>query len=312
MKHRIYFWVERYLFHPNGIQKFISFLLYPFSLLYCSYVTVRRKLAKAKNYGIPVVSVGNLIVGGSGKTPFTIALAKKLHEVADVAVVLRGYGRRSRGLIVVSQNGVIMSDVEKSGDEALLLARSLPHASIIVSEDRVKGLQKAKEMGATVVILDDGFSKAHIEKFDILLKPSVVFDNEFCLPAGPFREPASLYRKADLTAVENVDFTRSVEILNRSERMVLVTAISKPERLNKFVPPFIERVFFPDHYRFQERELAKILREYNADSILTTQKDAVKMENFRIDLSILALEIELSPKIVERVKKYIVNFDKIS
>ena len=312
MKHRIYFWVERYLFHPNGFQKFISFLLYPLSLIYCGYVILRRKSAHPKNYGIPVISVGNLIVGGSGKTPFTIALAKKLHAISDVAIVLRGYGRRSKGLIVVSQNGVIMSDVEKSGDEAMLLAKSLPHASVIVSEDRGKGVKKAKELGATVVILDDGFSKAGIEKFDILLKPSVVFDNEFCLPSGPFREPASLYRKADLTVVENVDFTRKVEILNRSERMVLVTAISKPERLEKFVPPFIERVFFPDHYRFQERELAKILREYNADSILTTQKDAVKMEKFRIDLSILALEIELRPEIVESVKKYIVNFDKIS
>ena len=207
---------------------------------------------------------------------------------------------------------MIMSDVEKSGDEAMLLAKSLPHASVIVSEDRAEGIQKAKQLGATVVILDDGFSRVDIEKFDILLKPAVVFDNKFCLPGGPFREPSSLYRKADITAVENIHFTRKVEILNRSERMVLVTAISKPERLEKFVPPFIERVFFPDHYRFQERELAKILREYNADSILTTQKDAVKMEKFRIDLSILALEIELRPEIVERVKRYIVNFDKSS
>jgi tetraacyldisaccharide 4'-kinase len=312
VKHRIYFWVESYLFHPNRFQKFISFLLYPLSLLYCSYVVLKRKLVHPVNYGIPVISVGNLIVGGSGKTPFTIALAKELREMADIAIVLRGYGRKSRGLIVVSQNGVIMSDVDKSGDEAMLLAKSLPHASVIVSEDRVKGIHKAKELGATAVILDDGFSKTGIEKFDILLKPSIVFQNELCLPSGPFREPSSLYRKADLTAVENVDFTRKVEILNRGERMVLVTAISKPERLEKFVPPFIERVFFPDHYQFQERELAKILREYNADTILTTQKDAVKMEQFRIDLSILALEIELSPRIVESVKKYIVNFDKIS
>ncbi len=262
--------------------------------------------------GIPVISVGNLIVGGSGKTPFTIALAQELHPMADVAIVLRGYGRNSKGLIVVSQNGVIMSDVDKSGDEAMLLAKSLPHASVIVSEDRVKGIEKAKTLGANTVILDDGFNKVSIEKFDILLKPSVVFHNEFCLPSGPFREPASLYRKADLTAVENVDFTRKVSIVDKGERMVLVTAISKPQRLEKFVPPFIERVYFPDHYRFQERELAKILREHQADTILTTQKDAVKMENFRIDLSILKLEIELSDRIVESVKKYINNFGKIS
>ncbi len=314
MKHRLYFWVERYLFYPNGFQRLLSFLLLPFSLLYCGVMILRRKLAKPKNYGIPVISVGNLIVGGSGKTPFTIALAKRLHEEEDsnIAIVLRGYGRNSSGLIVVSQNGVIMSDVDKSGDEAMLLAKSLPHATVIVSEDRGRGIEKAKAMGADVVILDDGFSKTNIMKFDILLKPSFLFKNRFCLPSGPFREPPSLYRKADLTAVENVDFTRHVEIIDRTERMVLVTAISKPQRLEKFVPPFIERVYFPDHYRFQERELAKILREHHADSILTTQKDAVKMEGFRIDLSILALEIVLSDHIVERVKKYINNFGKIS
>ena len=258
---------------------------------------------------IPIISIGNLIVGGSGKTPFTIALAK---ELKDVAVVLRGYGRESKGLRIVSQKGVIMSDVLKSGDEAMLLARSLPQSSIIVSEDRIKGIDKAKSLGAKVVLLDDGYSQVGIKKFDILLRPSMVFTNEFCLPGGPFREPPSYYKKADLVAVENVDFTRDVKIINKSDRMVLVTAISRPQRLEKFVPPFIERIFFPDHYRFQERELAKIVREHNADSILTTQKDAVKMENFRVDLSVLVLEIKLSEKIITSVKEYISNFGRIS
>ncbi len=309
MRHRLYFWVERYLFSPGRFQKFLSYLLYPFSLLYCGVVVLRRKFSHPANYGIPVISIGNLIVGGSGKTPFTIALAK---ELRDVAIVLRGYGRDSKGLIVVSQNGVVMCEVDRSGDEAMLMAKSLPQASVIVSEDRIQGIQKAKEMGAKVVLLDDGFSKANIAKFDILLKPSVVFPNRFCLPAGPFREPERYYKKADLVAVENVDFTREVYIQDKSERMVLVTAISKPQRLDRFVPSFIERVFFPDHYRFQERELAKILREHQADTILTTQKDAVKMENFRIDLSILMLEIRLSPQILEAVNKYIANYGKIS
>jgi len=309
VRNRIYFWVERYLFNPDGAQRFISFLLYPVSLLYCVFVVLKRESVKPKNLQIPVVSIGNLIVGGSGKTPFTIALAK---ELKDVAIVLRGYGRESKGLKVISQNGVIMSDVSKSGDEAMLLARSLPHATVIVSEDRISGIEKAKSLGAKVVLLDDGYSQVGIEKFDILLRPSMVFTNEFCLPAGPFREPPSNYKKADLVAVENVDFTREVKIVNKTDRMVLVTAISRPQRLEKFVPPFIERVFFPDHYRFQERELAKIVREHNADSILTTQKDAVKMEDFRVDLSVLELEIVLSEKIVERVKEYIANFGKIS
>ncbi len=309
MRNRIYFWVERYLFNPDGVQRFISFLFYPISLLYCAFVVLKRWLAKPKNLQIPVISIGNLIVGGSGKTPFTIALAK---ELKDVAIVLRGYGRESKGLKVISQKGVIMSDVSKSGDEAMLLARSLPQATVIVSEDRILGIEKAKSLGSKVVLLDDGYSQVGIEKFDILLRPSMVFTNEFCLPSGSFREPPSNYKKVDLVAVENVDFTREVKIVNKTDRMVLVTAISRPQRLEKFVPPFIERVFFPDHYQFQERELAKIVREHNADSILTTQKDAVKMEDFRVDLSVLELEIVLSQMIIDRVKEYITNFGKIS
>ncbi len=309
MKNHLYFWVERYLFSPNSIQKVLSFLLLPLTAVYCLVVGVKRKFSKPVSLGVPVISVGNLIVGGSGKTPFTIALAR---EFRDVAIVLRGYGRNSKGLIVVSQYGVIMSDVDKSGDEAMLLATSLPQATIIVSEDRKKGILKAKKLGAKIVILDDGYSKVGIEKFDILLKPSMIFENSFCLPSGPFRESVSNYKKVDMVAVENVDFTRDVTIINPSERMVLVTAISKPQRLEKFLPPFIERIYFPDHYRFQERELAKILREYNADSILTTQKDAVKMKNFRIDLSVLELDIILSPRILQEVNKYIANFGKIS
>ncbi len=309
MKNRLYFWVERYLFSPNTIQKVLSILLLPITFLYCIVVWAKRKFAKPENQGVVVISVGNLIVGGSGKTPFTIALAR---EFRDVAIVLRGYGRQSKGLIVVSQYGVIMCDVKRSGDEAMLLATSLPQATIIVSEDRKKGIQKAKKLGAKIVILDDGYSKAGIEKFDILLKPSMIFENSFCLPSGPFRESVSNYKKVDMVAVENVDFTRDVTIINPTKRMVLVTAISKPQRLEKFLPPFIERIYFPDHYQFQERELAKILREYNADSILTTQKDAVKMKNFRIDISVLELDIILSPRILQEVNKYIANFAKIS
>jgi tetraacyldisaccharide 4'-kinase len=135
--------------------------------------------------------------------------------------------------------------------------------------------------------------------------------NTFCLPSGPFRESSTLYKKADLVAIEGRDFHREVEIKNPSDRMVLVTAISKPQRLDRFLPNFIEKVYYPDHYKYTGVELEAILRKYSADSILTTQKDAVKMENFRIDLSILELDMKLEPYIYEKVNKYIEDFGKI-
>lgn len=309
MKNNFYFWVERYLFAPNSLQKLLSTLLLPLSWIYCLIVVAKRKFSHAEKFAIPVISIGNLIVGGSGKTPFAITLASELEKPA---IVLRGYMRQSKGLIVVSQYGVITSNVEKSGDEAMLLAKSLPKATIIVAEDRKEGILKAQTLGAKVVLLDDGFSKANIEKFDILLKPKLQTTNKFCLPSGPYREPFVYYQEADLVVTEEVDYIREVSIKDPSDRMVLVTAISKPERLDRYLPDFIEKVYYPDHYNFRGSELEAILRKYSADSLLTTQKDAVKMEGFPIDLSILELRMTLSPHIFDHVNKYIEDFGKIT
>jgi tetraacyldisaccharide 4'-kinase len=207
---------------------------------------------------------------------------------------------------------VITSNVKKSGDEAMLIAKSLQKATVIVSEDRKEAILKAKELGAKVVILDDGFTKADIKKFDILIKPQPhTIKNSFCIPSGPYRESSSLYQKADLLMIEGRDFHRHVRIVNPSDRMVLVTAISKPQRLDKYLPDFIEKIYYPDHYNYSGKELETLLRKYHADSILTTQKDAVKMEDLRIDLSILELSLEIEPKIYEKVNKYIEDFGKI-
>jgi tetraacyldisaccharide 4'-kinase len=309
VKQELYFWVERYLFNPNLPQKILSYILLPITLFYCFVVYLKRLLVTPKSFGIPVISIGNLIVGGSGKTPFVISLAR---EIDNVAIILRGYKREDNSAIsVVSQYGVITSKVSKSGDEAMLIAKSLPKATVIVGVDREEGIKKAKSLGAKVVILDDGFSKIGIKKLDILLKPNHPMPNSFCLPSGPFRERAKLYKKADLVAIEGRDFHREVNIKNPTDRMVLVTAISKPQRLDRFVPDFIEKVYYPDHYKYTGHELETILRKYSADSILTTEKDAVKMENFRIDLSILELDMKLEPYIYEKVNKYIEDFGKI-
>jgi tetraacyldisaccharide 4'-kinase len=111
--------IENYLFYPKNIlQKLLSFFLLPFTLLYCIIVYFKFP-KKYKDKQIPIISIGNIIVGGSGKTPFTIALANKLE---NVAVVLRGYGRKSKGCIVVSKNGEILENVKVSGDEAQEIA----------------------------------------------------------------------------------------------------------------------------------------------------------------------------------------------
>jgi len=269
--------------------------------VYCAVVLGKRFFCRKRKlfFTIPIVSIGNLTVGGNGKTPFCIALAKNRNRVA---IILRGYGRKSHGLILVSDHGQIMCDAMASGDEAMLYAKSLPDATVIVSEDRVEAIRFAKKRGAKIIFLDDGFSKSYISKIDILLKPSPEPPNSFCIPSGPYREPQFLYKFADLIVSEGNDFVRHVEVQSASERMLLVTAISKPSRLDAYLPEnVIGKISFEDHYMYTEKELENLLLEHNATTILTTQKDAVKMATFDIPLSILKLEIEIFPETLAKI-----------
>ena len=300
MSNALYFWVEKYLFNPTLLQKLLSFLLLPLSAIYCLIIMIKRKTATIVDLKIPIISVGNLIVGGSGKTPITIALAK---EREDVFIILRGYKRASKGLIMISDKGKVLTDVNTSGDEAMLYAKTLKNASVIVSEDRVKAIEEAKKKGAKVIFLDDGFSKSHIKKLDILIKANLPHINSFCLPSGPYREPKSLYHD-NIVMEEDKDFTRVVTIENETPIMILVTAISKPQRLDKFLPKNIHKVTFPDHYAFNKKELQTIMIEHNATSILTTTKDAVKMQNFDLPLSILTLDIQIDKNIIKIVDNF--------
>jgi len=301
-------WLEEYLFFPTPFQQLISILLLPLTLIYCLILTLKKSIAKPVDFGIPVISIGNLVVGGSGKTPVTISLAK---ETDDAAVVLRGYGRSSKGLHIVSQNGKLLLDVDTSGDEAMLLAKSLPNTTIIVSENREKGIQKAKELGAKLVFLDDGFSKYNIKKFDILIRPKDEPTNLFCLPSGGYREPKIMYATADLVLTEGKDFKRIVTIKKDGktvkelpQNLVLLTAISKPNRLFEYLPQNTRMIAFEDHHNFTKDEVDNILQEFPDCSLITTGKDLVKLEKIltqndkykKLDIYLMDLEISINRK----------------
>lgn len=248
---------------------------------------LRFKSKRAEDFGVEITSVGNLTVGGSGKTPLVIALAK---NEESVAVILRGYGRDSKGLYVVKDKNEILCDVIISGDEAMIYAHKLPNAVVIVSEDSKEGIRKAKEMGVKSIYLDDAYSKHDIKKKDILIDVST--QNSFCLPSGPYRE--RLWSSKEVTLLkEGVDFKRRVELKDATPKMSLVTAIARPERLDEFLPEVVSKNYFADHYTFNKEELEEILLRDNSDSLLVTYKDYVKVQNFNLPLSLLDLEVEL-------------------
>jgi len=294
--------VEQMYFAPKWYHYFIIFILLPLSLLYGVGMWLRRKFARAKNYGVPIVSVGNLILGGSGKTPFVIAIASRYQ---DVVIISRGYGRKSRGLVEVSKKGKILVDVQESGDEAMLMALSLPNATVVVSENRPIAIEKAKKHGAKLILLDDGFNRVDIEKFDILLELENI-KNYFTLPSGPLREFYFTRKYANLIVKEGDDYIREVEIENPTSSMVLVTAISNPKRLDRYIPKsVIKNVYYEDHAYFNENSLQEILAESQASSILCTTKDRVKMQNFKLPISEMKLKLEIKDKIYIAIDKYI-------
>ena len=300
---------ERLFFKPNSIHWVFILLLTPLAFFYANIMFFRRVLSVKKNYKLPIVSVGNLTVGGSGKTPFVIALALRYE---NVTIISRGYGRQSRGLIEVSDKGKILTDVFNSGDEPMLMATSLEKASIIVSENREVAIELAIKKGAKVIILDDGFNRVNIKKFEILLFPETVY-NYMPFPAGPFREFYFSKYFSDLNLYENSDFKRVVTLRNKKKKMFLVTAISNPERLNPFLPKeILGKYLLEDHAYFDERVLKEKMLASGATSLLVTQKDEVKMKDFQLPLSVMQLDLQIKNEILEKIDKYIgaYNYEK--
>ncbi len=297
-------WIDAYFYQPNFTQKLVSFALLPLSLLYGIGSTMRRKLARFYDFGIPIVSVGNLIAGGSGKTPFIIEVAKTYERAV---VISRGYKRTSKGLVLVSEWGNIQVSQEEAGDEPYLIARELKNASVIVCKNRIQAIEKAKQIGAKVIFLDDGF-RFKFAKLNIVLEPLLKPYFAFCLPSGIYRELPNALKEADLIVREGIDYTREVQIESPSERMLLLTAIANPSRLDAFLPSVVGKITLADHAQFDKDTLQKAMQEYNATSLLITSKDEVKLLHSNLKLSVMRLELKINPQVLEQIKAYVEKF----
>ena len=296
---------EDMFFSPKWYHYIVILLLFPLSILYGIGMFLRRIFTSQNSFSIPIVSVGNLMVGGSGKTPFVIALASRYE---GVTIISRGYGRQSQGRIEVSSHGKILTSVQDSGDEAMLMAMSLPDASVIVCEDRAMAIEVAMREGAKLIILDDGFNRVEIKKFEILLE-SECLPNILPFPSGGLREFYMTRYYADILGKENRDFTRVVEVENATKRMVLVTAIANPKRLDAYLPEgVVEKITLDDHAYFDRSVLEDYLKTYKAESLLVTEKDAVKMLDFKLPLSIMKLELVIEDELLLSVDNYVNTF----
>lgn len=192
---------------------FLERALAPLSGLYAAAIDARARMYRSGRFrservSRPVVSVGNLTFGGTGKTPFVLFLARRLRfEGKHPAILSRGYGRRSRGRVVVSKGNGPLVDADQGGDEPVAMARRLPAVPVVVAERRVEAARTAIELGADLLLLDDGYQHLALARdVDILLLDAAdPFGGGRLPPAGTLREPLSALARADAFVFTRVD-----------------------------------------------------------------------------------------------------------
>ena len=270
----------------------------PLSAIYAGFVSGRNRLydshvLKQNRLCGPVISVGNLSVGGSGKTPFVILLGGLLQQRGvEFDVLSRGYGRASRGVLQVDPNG----SPKQFGDEPLLIARKLG-CPVIVGEKRYDaGLFAEQIFGPRLHILDDGFQhRALARDFDIVLLAQDDLRAQ-PLPAGRLREPLSSLRRADAIVMPSgmdlkaspakLDWRiqRSLDVSNPPKRAVTFCAIARPQGfLDQLRVIGIEPVatkFYRDHHAYTSgdiKELLAIRDQSGATGYVTTEKDEINL-----------------------------------
>jgi tetraacyldisaccharide 4'-kinase len=278
---------------------------------------------------LPVISVGNLAVGGTGKTPFTLWLARSLRERGvRIAILSRGYRGRSGGVTVVSTGAGPLASPSEVGDEAVMLARCFDGV-LLTAPRRSAGVKAAAELGCDAVLLDDGFQHRRIARcVDLVLLNG---RRGPLLPAGPLRERLNALRRADVLIlvdhgspdhlqvphsaagkpVHRVQFEPTSVMqsacghwqpqplsLLAGRRVVAVAGIARPERFYQLLRQWdvmIEEIFeFPDHHDYTPADWQRINRSASgADFVVTTEKDLVKLEAFPFATGkLIALRIE--------------------
>ena len=312
-----------------------------FSYVYAGGIAMRNflfdnNIFRAHDVGIPVISVGNVTVGGTGKTPIVEMLLRYfLAQKKNVVVVTRGYKRSTKGMHVVSDGAGNISSVSASGDEPVQIARKFPSIAVIADEKRVRGCTYARNyFRAEVVLLDDGFQhRACSRDLDIVvIDASRALEGQSLLPLGRLREPLRNLRRADVVLLSKcADANQAASAQNfvapftqapvfatrfipgalhafphrqsvdtatiRDKRIIAFCGIGSPEsfehtlqQMGCVVASFIS---FADHHAYSATDIEAVLaqyREHEAAAILTTEKDAMRLEThtekFR-DISLL-------------------------
>lgn len=260
----------------------LAFLLFPLSILYGILVFFRNKMydqgiLKSQSFKLPLISVGNITVGGTGKTPHIEYLADLLKEEFDLATLSRGYKRKSKGFQMVTAE----STVKEAGDEPLQIKRKFPGITVAVSRNRVKGVKSLRKKlpNLDLVLLDDAYQhrKIKVNLSILLIDYNHPLSKDFLLPLGNLREQAYEKRRANIIII-----TKSPANLQPIQRRVL---------LKKLRPYPYQSVFFTTYQYDKPR---KVFGQYGEGS------DSYKEENFPDnDTTILLVTGIANPRVLK-------------
>lgn len=287
-----------------------------------------KGIFKPKKVDAFVISVGNVTTGGVGKTPVVAEIANYLNSKGEkTAIISRGYGGKlsNKQINLISDGEKIYYNANLAGDEPFWLSNNAKGTIVITSKNRYAAAKYAVEnFGVTKIILDDGFQHRKLHRdLDIVLSDSEKgFGNEKLLPAGPLREGPEAFKRVDKMVIvsKNLDHTRAEKIakitqkrmkiptfvcktepdyiyniktgkhLLENSEITAMSAIGQPQQFYEFLKDYKvkETVTFDDHHQYAEKDIQ------NIDGIIvTTEKDAVKLEKFNKD-NIYALKLKIN------------------
>jgi tetraacyldisaccharide 4'-kinase len=293
-------------------NSFISFLLFPISLMILLYIFIKKKIVIIVKFNIPIICVGNIYIGGTGKTPTSIFLAKELLKYGKNPVILRKFYPSHK-------------------DEHNLIKKK--YTNLILCKNRIDGIRKAEKEKFDTVILDDGFQDYKIQKdLNILcFNQNQLIGNGLVLPSGPLRESLSSLKSAHIILINGKkDEAFEKKVLNVNKNLEIFYSNYKPKNIEQFKNKKLlaiagignpnnffqlveenglnikKKLVFPDHHEFTKSEIQNIRDEVKSNNyqIIMTEKDYFKMKDFNID-NIEYLEISLDIKEKEKFIKTI-------
>lgn len=287
---------------------------------------------KSKSF---VISIGNIIAGGTGKTPVIIYLAKMLKSDGfKVGIVAGGYRRKSKGLLVVHDVDNLSTTVDKAGDEAYMIAKEV-RTPLLIDDKKYMALMQMDELyDIDIVLIDDGFQHRKIHRdLDIVIINDKTLEETNLIPAGYLREEKKNLQRADTILYRDLDKDTEIVINKDSfhfasniktekitkDKAIIVTAIANSSNFINFLTEnnaIIEKVFsFKDHHFFTKLEIDEIVvycKSNNIENIYTTEKDFVKLEKYNLEfdnnnITLLSIELEIIFDKEIEFKNYIIR-----